>query len=108
MIGPNPFEILEERLIRIERMLEAMTKIPSNPVPVLRDECGIDEAAEVTGLRRSTIYRLSSKGEVPCKRRGRMLLFSRKELIAWNNDRTIEKRNPEEVAAENLALRRKR
>jgi excisionase family DNA binding protein len=73
------------------------------PVSVLRDECGIDETAEVTELQRSTIYRLSSQGAIPCQRRGRMLLFSRKALITWNNDRTIEKRNPEEVAAEELA-----
>jgi len=43
----------------------------------------IDEAAEITGLKKSTIYLKSSKKEIPHMKRGRKLYFKRSELLEW-------------------------
>lgn len=42
----------------------------------------IDEASRLTGLSRSTIYKLTALGKFPCYKRGR-LLFRPDEIQAW-------------------------
>jgi excisionase family DNA binding protein len=43
----------------------------------------LSEACDLTGLSRSTIYRLTSEREIPHMKRGGKLLFNRVELVAW-------------------------
>jgi excisionase family DNA binding protein len=43
----------------------------------------LSEAVELTGLSRSTIYRMTSQREIPHLKRGGKLLFNRAELVAW-------------------------
>lgn len=59
--------------------------------PPLQDEIGIDEAAQVTGRKKSTIYRDSMNGVIPCGRRGKRLIFSRKDLQEWMRCNTVTK-----------------
>jgi len=99
----NPFEDIIERLNRIERLLISQGDKPKIPELPQLDECGIKEASTITGYRPSTIYRLSSEGGIPCQKRGRTLLFSRKQLQQWTNDRTITKDDPGAIAAAHLA-----
>jgi len=66
----------------------------------------IDQAAEYIKLSVPSIYRLTGSDDLPFIRRGRKLLFSRKDLTAWLMEgrkptlSTIIKnsRNPEPVA----------
>jgi excisionase family DNA binding protein len=44
---------------------------------------GIDEAALIVGLKRSTLYALTSNRQIPHFKRGRKLYFRRSELIVW-------------------------
>ena len=46
----------------------------------------IDEACQVTGLKKATLYSKTSKGEIPHMKRGKTLYFSKKELENWIRD----------------------
>lgn len=41
------------------------------------------EAAELLGLDQDTVYDYAGRGEIPCRRLGRRLLFSREALLEW-------------------------
>jgi excisionase family DNA binding protein len=98
----NPFETINQRLERIEKMLQGLQPTPQVPQAV-NEEIMLDEASELTGLKKSTIYRLSFAGEIPVRRRGKRLIFSRSQLNQWIEDRTVTKRTPRQIAAEELA-----
>jgi excisionase family DNA binding protein len=42
-----------------------------------------DELAALLGLDRKTIYDFATRGEIPCKRLGRRILFPRAAIAAW-------------------------
>jgi len=72
------------------------------PKPEQSDLMGIDEACELTGWLKATIYKKSFLGEIPCSRLGKRLVFSRKELTVWMQSQTIRKQSPEETATKHL------
>lgn len=43
----------------------------------------LSEASELTGLSKSTIYRMTSEKAIPHLKRGGKLLFNRLEIIDW-------------------------
>ncbi len=49
---------------------------------------GAQEAADLLGLKKSTIYQKVSKGELPHVKKGRSLLFLPSELQEWDRLRT--------------------
>ena len=42
-----------------------------------------DEAAQLLGIDRKTVYEYANRGEIPHRRLGRRLLFSRSAILAW-------------------------
>ncbi len=42
-----------------------------------------DQVAEMLGLNRKTVYEAVHKGQLPCRRIGRRLVFFRPALVAW-------------------------
>lgn len=42
-----------------------------------------DEAAELLGIHRTTLYDGARRGEIPCRRVGRRFVFVREALLAW-------------------------
>ena len=42
-----------------------------------------DEVAELLRVDRKTVYAAAGRGEIPCRRIGRRLLFSRTAIVAW-------------------------
>ena len=70
----------------------------------LQDRIDLEQAAEVLGLSRSAIYKLTSKKEIPHKKYGKSKLeFSRMELEVWKQQRTVRIQSPEEIATQHLA-----
>lgn len=49
---------------------------------------GAQEAADLLGLKKSTIYQKVSKGELPHVKKGRSLWFVPSELREWDRQRT--------------------
>lgn len=41
------------------------------------------QVAEFLGLSRNSVYDAAGRGEIPCRRVGRRLLFSRMALVIW-------------------------
>jgi len=85
----NPFEEIEERLDRIEKMLEPLTR--QQPTIEPSDKIDLHEAIKITGLSKSSIYKLSFLNNIPVKKFGRRLIFSRQELLAWIEKNTHTK-----------------
>jgi len=44
-----------------------------------------DEVAELLGVDRKTVYDAAGRGELPCRRLGRRLIFGRDAIMAWLN-----------------------
>lgn len=62
-----------EQLDRIEKLVRANKTVMS-----------LEEASEYTGISRSYLYKLTSKGEIPfSKPRGKMIYFSKEKLDDW-------------------------
>lgn len=98
----NPFDVLEARLANIESLLLDLKHTPK-PVEELPDRITIDEVCRITGLRKPTIYKMTSTGEIPCFRIGKAkLIFSRAELKKWMEARTIRKQSLEQIATKQL------
>jgi len=50
----------------------------------------LDEVQKITGMKKSVIYKLTAANEIPVKRFGKKLVFSRKDLLEWVNSKTIK------------------
>ena len=69
-----------------ESMAEIQTHTATLPLP---DRIELPDACKITGLQKSTIYRLTSEKRIPFQKFGKRLLFSRTALDAWIQTRTI-------------------
>jgi excisionase family DNA binding protein len=48
-----------------------------------RDAIAADAVATLLGVNRKTVYDAASRGQLPSRRLGRRLLFSRSAVLAW-------------------------
>jgi len=83
-------------------LMETLSDIKKTPAPSLPDEGGIEVAEEITGLKRSTIYKGTWNGSIPSKKFGKRLVFSRNELTSWMESQTIRKQSSFELATQHL------
>lgn len=61
----------------------------------ISDIIGIEEAVQITGYKKSTLYRKTSTNAIPFHKRGNKVVFRRSELEAWMLEcrkETIEER----------------
>jgi excisionase family DNA binding protein len=56
---------------------------PTTPGKNQAEMGGIDLAAEITGLKKSTIYALVQQRSIPYRKKGKKLYFKRDEIEAW-------------------------
>lgn len=47
------------------------------------DVLSADEVADILRIDRKTVYEFAGRGEIPCRRLGRRILFYRPALMAW-------------------------
>lgn len=99
----NPFELIEERLDRMESLLYEIKNVPPSVTQELPDRCGLKDACIETDLSESKIYKAVMDREIPFKKYGRRLVFSRKALQEWVRERTIKPASPDTVMTERLA-----
>jgi hypothetical protein len=102
----NPFLIIEQRLDRIEKLLKA--KQVSAKELVQPDKMSMDEALKylnASGLpmKRSQLYQLTHRADIPVSRIGKRLIFSRRELAEWLETRMIKKQPTIEMMSKRLA-----
>ena len=81
--------------------LEEIKKIPT-PAP-LPDRITLLEACELTDQSKSQIYKLTMLNEIPFQKYGKRLVFSRRSLLAWMEERTISSYSANDVITERLS-----
>jgi excisionase family DNA binding protein len=85
----NPFDLIESRLERIEKLLTEIKQGQSDIKQIDKPEdlpITIKEAAELLHLTVTTIYTKVTHGELPgVMKRGKRLYFSKAELINYIN-----------------------
>lgn len=76
--------------VKVEELLsmfrDALRDISPTPTTQVIDESKpltIEGAAAFTGLKKQTIYNLTSEDKIPFHKRGGKIWFFRSELIAW-------------------------
>src|ERR1051326_9089723 len=52
-------------------------------VNVASEVLNVDQVAELLGLGRNTVYDAANRGEIPHRRVGRRLIFSRTAVMEW-------------------------
>jgi len=89
----NPFEIIVERLDRIEAALseintrlEQPAKIKENSSEIIR----IEEAAEFLRVAKSTVYEYIYKKIIPHYKVDKKLYFKKDELVDWITKRRVK------------------
>ena len=80
----NPFQLLYDRLERIEELLARLFPATS-PTSTAPEVGGLSLAQEITRLSKPRIYALVSARKIPHYKRGNKLYFNRAELLAWVN-----------------------
>jgi excisionase family DNA binding protein len=84
--------------------LESITELKNlSPQVEQSDRLTIDEAIEITGLRRSVIYKMTCEKAIPFSKYGKRLVFSRRDLLAWVESRTIKTLDTEGTMCNQLA-----
>lgn len=101
----NPFEMILERLDRIEKAIEDLT-LRNIPI-VEKISMGSCEVAKYLHLSVPTIYGLCHRNKIPYYKVGKRLFFKKEEIDDWiNSGRRISK--PEIIAKADLYLSKNR
>lgn len=72
-------ETIEKTLSFIQASLSSITSQKDQSTDLIR----IKEAAKLVNLQVATIYTLVSQSEIPVHKRGKLLWFSKTELVEW-------------------------
>ncbi len=98
----NPFDVIDARLTNIENLLLDIKHDPKPPE--LPDRMDVEDLCRDFGFSKAFVYRETSTGlkQMPCKRFGNRLVFSRKQILAWMAERTICKQAPSETVKKTL------
>jgi len=82
----NPFDVINEKLERIEKQLTEMRKAllcttleKENQEEIMTKE----QVCELLSISVSNIYKLTSTRQIPHYRRGKKLIFKRSEIEKW-------------------------
>ena len=80
----NPFELINQRLDKIEHLLIELkaNQINVNPRPA-EMFMNVQQVAEYLSLSVQTIYGLTSRLEVPTIKKGKRLYFKKAEIDEW-------------------------
>ena len=75
-IRPELFDLVEQAV------LSALSKMPqTRRYP---ERVGIEQAAEITGYTKNSLYQMHSRGKIPCAIKvGAKLMFRTRELQEW-------------------------
>lgn len=80
----NPFAAIEKRLCKIEDLiLDLQSNYISNVNKSDDQLLTVDQTAELLNLATQTIYGLVSRREIPHRKRGKRLYFTKSEIIDW-------------------------
>ncbi len=99
ILSPVP---VAELIDRIANEVEERLHRDTPPAP-LSDRITVDEAMTLTGLTRSSLYKLTMNNGIPFSKYGKRLVFSRKQLAEWIDKRTVPAGSAEREMTRRLA-----
>lgn len=73
-----------------------------------RDLVDLNEISQYLKLSKSQLYKLTSKSEIPYRKFGKRLFFSKKEIDQWILQSSVHIRTVEDKAMEHLEMLNKR
>ena len=105
----NPFDSIDERLVRIENLLLEIKINSSERIKIpLEDEIlTIQQAGKLINLSVPSIYGLVHESKIPVSKKGRRLYFSKQELMKWIKTGRRKTLAEIEKEAESLLSRKK-
>lgn len=107
----NPFEIINQRLDRIEELLQKINAAESNKSEnaAIPEILNIKQVASYLSLTPSAIYKLTSRKEIPHSKRGKRLYFQKAEVNDWiTNNKRLTNKEVEDMATKYLIKNRKK
>jgi excisionase family DNA binding protein len=106
----NPFEIINERLDRIEKKLsELSAEIKSLKVFKQGNEImSLNRLVEYLELSKSGVYKLTSTRGIPHFKRGKRLYFKKDEIDRWATEIRIKTSEEIEMEATAYILKHRR
>ena len=87
----NPFELILERLDRIEKAITSLNT--TNPIQVNNTPMDVKDLSEYLKLSVSAIYKLTSTSEIPHYKNGKRLYFKKEEIDEWIFSKRIKTRD---------------
>jgi excisionase family DNA binding protein len=88
---------------------ESLEEIKSLPTPApLPDRISLLEACQLIGSSKGQIYKLTMNEDIPFQKFGKRLVFSRKSLLKWMEERTISTPTAGDVMSDRLSATAKK
>lgn len=94
-----------------KEILEELKRNEQAVVP--SDRISLQETAQITGLRKSTLYKMTMTGAIPYMKLGKRLIFSRKSILEWMETRIKSPYSPDAsmdlrlISASNIQRRKR-
>lgn len=106
----NPFEVIIEKLNNIENLIKNYRfRDNSNVLQVGSPEIlNLNQATEYLSLSKSTLYKFTSRREIPHFKKGKKIYFRKNELDDWLTQLRISTKDEIEQEAVNYLIRNKR
>jgi excisionase family DNA binding protein len=93
-------------LIKEVTQIKELVGCKQNPLPAKRVPIGIEEACQIIGKAKPTVYTLVRKRLLPCYKNGKKLYFFEDELLEWISKG--KKKTLSEIESESEAEYKKR
>ncbi|WP_397445961.1 helix-turn-helix domain-containing protein [Polaribacter sp. R77954] len=105
----NPFEIINQRLDRIEKLLQNLNSIKNNKnsigtYPEIMDVKALTEYLNVSS---SYIYKMTSTNQIPHSKKGKKLYFDKEKVTNWALENTVMTQEEMQEVATKYLLKRK-
>lgn len=105
----NPFEVIEARLSTIETLLIDIKHFKEEQSTFnTRQIFNLDQFCEYTSLSKQTVYKKTSKGEIPHSKRGKRLFFEKASVDEWLLENRVGNKSEIEAKANNYLTTRRR
>lgn len=97
-INSNELEAIVKRCF-----LESLKEIKIPTSVEISDRISIDDVSQITGLKKSVVYKKTCENSIPYSKFAKRLVFSRKAIISWMESRTVKPVDVNTVMAQHLA-----
>ncbi|MBA0885146.1 helix-turn-helix domain-containing protein [Flavobacterium undicola] len=103
----NPFELILERLDRIEKAIQKLD-IREEPKALVKELQNLEQLSSYLKVSKSAIYKLTSTKEIPHYKNGHKLYFKKSEIDEWIFSKRIKTQDDIKKEAMEYLLKKSR